>query len=131
MTAQKVRNIKDTDIEVGRRIRLMRLKCGLTQQELADLLGISFQQVHKYEKGVNRVGASRIHHLSQIFAAPPSAFFSNNVIKRTETSDLVLLKMFLLSKEGEELNIAFAQIASLKLRKQIVSLVTILANQGD
>lgn len=118
-------------MEVGRRIRLMRLKCGLSQQDVAGLLGVSYQQVHKYERGANRVCASRIHHLSQIFAAPPSAFFMKNAIKGTETSDITELKKFLLSKEGEELNIAFAQIASLKLRKKITSLVSLLGHRSD
>lgn len=63
------------DIHVGSRIRLCRTLKGLSQQKLAQALGLTFQQVQKYERGANRVGASRLFELSQILDVPPSFFF--------------------------------------------------------
>lgn len=63
------------DIYVGSRIRLCRTLKGLSQQKLANALGLTFQQVQKYERGANRVGASRVFELSEILDVPPSFFF--------------------------------------------------------
>lgn len=63
------------DIHVGSRVRLCRTLKGLSQQKLAQALGLTFQQVQKYERGANRIGASRLFELSQILEVPPSFFF--------------------------------------------------------
>jgi transcriptional regulator with XRE-family HTH domain len=64
-----------TDTHVGKRLRMRRLMLGLSQTTIADAPGLSFQQVHKYEKGANRIGASRLRHLSQILKVPEEFFF--------------------------------------------------------
>ena len=64
-----------TDAYVGSRLRLLRTKQNITQQGIAERLGISFQQFQKYEKGLNRIGASRLQHLSQLFDVPVGFFF--------------------------------------------------------
>ena len=65
------------DIHVGARIRLRRTLLGLSQERLGDALGLTFQQVQKYERGVNRVGASRLFDLSRILDVPISFFYDN------------------------------------------------------
>ena len=64
-----------TDIHVGNRVRMRRTLLGLSQSTLADALGITFQQVQKYETGANRISASRLHHISQVLDVPISYFF--------------------------------------------------------
>jgi transcriptional regulator with XRE-family HTH domain len=64
------------DVEVGRRVRAFRLNKGLSQEKLGDELGITFQQVQKYEKGVNRIGAGRLQRISEILGVPVSEFFA-------------------------------------------------------
>ena len=63
------------DIHVGSRVRLRRTLLGMSQEKLADALGLTFQQVQKYERGANRIGASRLHQLSRILEVPVSFFF--------------------------------------------------------
>ena len=67
--------IHPTDKHVGQRVRMRRLMLGLSQMKLADALGLTFQQVQKYEKGANRIGGSRLQHISQILQVPPAFFF--------------------------------------------------------
>jgi transcriptional regulator with XRE-family HTH domain len=66
------------DVEVGRRVRAFRLNKGLSQEKLGDELGITFQQVQKYEKGVNRIGAGRLQRISEILGVPVSEFFATS-----------------------------------------------------
>lgn len=64
------------DIEVGRRVRTFRLQKGLSQEKLADQLGVTFQQVQKYEKGTNRIAAGRLQRIAEIMAIPITEFFT-------------------------------------------------------
>jgi transcriptional regulator with XRE-family HTH domain len=66
------------DVEVGRRVRAFRLNKGLSQEKLGDELGITFQQVQKYEKGVNRIGAGRLQRIAEILGVPVSEFFATS-----------------------------------------------------
>jgi DNA-binding XRE family transcriptional regulator len=63
------------DIEVGRRVRTFRLEKGLSQEQLGDQLGLTFQQVQKYEKGINRIGAGRLQRIANILEIPVGNFF--------------------------------------------------------
>lgn len=65
------------DIHVGKRIRLRRTILHITQQQMADMLGLTFQQVQKYEKGMNRVGASRLWDISRVLEVPMGFFFED------------------------------------------------------
>ena len=73
MMAKKSPN--PTDKYVGSRVRMRRLMLGMSQEKLGEKLGLTFQQVQKYEKGTNRIGASRLQHISQILKVPVSFFF--------------------------------------------------------
>src|SRR5262245_26824500 len=72
----RARRADSRDAEVGRRVRSRRLECRLSQTELADRIGVTFQQVQKYEKGVNRIGAGRLQRISEALEVPISFFFS-------------------------------------------------------
>src|SRR5580765_340562 len=65
----------ETDVLVGTRVRIRRVELGLSQTELANALGVTFQQVQKYEKGTNRIGASRLHAMAGVLRVPVSYFF--------------------------------------------------------
>ena len=125
------------DIHVGSRVRLQRVVIGMSQQKLGDLLGLTFQQVQKYEKGINRIGASRLFEVSQIFSVPVQFFFDELNISEgiaansgfaEGTSELNYTE-FLNTREGIELNRAFQQIKDPKDRRNVVELVRALANK--
>lgn len=123
-----------TDIHVGSRIRMRRNMLGMSQEKLGEHLGITFQQIQKYEKGTNRVGASRLQAIASILEVPVSFFFAD--APGRETSELTGLSEgrsanyvvdFVNSGEGLQLNRAFARIADAKIRRRIVDLVKALA----
>src|SRR5579884_4065703 len=66
---------QDIDRHVGARVRERRIMLGLTQQQLADLIGVTYQQAHKYERGINRVSAGRLYEVAQVLSVPVSYFF--------------------------------------------------------
>lgn len=118
------------DVFVGSRVRLRRLMVGMSQEALADRLGVTFQQVQKYEKGTNRISASRLQAISDVFRVPPSFFFQDeeNAGPSTgvahETGDV---STFVSSKEGLDLNRAFLKIDDASVRKSIIALATALS----
>jgi transcriptional regulator with XRE-family HTH domain len=71
----RIKSSNPIDKHVGSRIRMRRLMLDMNQTTLGDALGITFQQIHKYETGANRIGAGRLHHISQILQVPPTFFF--------------------------------------------------------
>ncbi|MGC2415700.1 MAG: helix-turn-helix transcriptional regulator [Stellaceae bacterium] len=66
---------QDIDRHVGARVRERRIMMGLTQQQLADLIGVTYQQAHKYERGINRVSAGRLYEIAQVLSVPVGYFF--------------------------------------------------------
>lgn len=125
------------DIHVGSRLRLRRNMLGISQEKLGESLGITFQQVQKYEKGTNRVGASRLQAISSILAVPVSFFFEDapdgdGLHKGlAEDSASIYVADFMSSTEGLQLNRAFARISDTKVRRKIVELVKALAHEGE
>jgi transcriptional regulator with XRE-family HTH domain len=126
------------DIHVGSRLRLRRNMLGISQEKLGESLGITFQQVQKYEKGTNRVGASRLQAISSILGVPVSFFFedapdSQGVSPKglAEDSSSIYVADFMSSTEGLHLNRAFVRISDPKVRRRIVELVKALANDGE
>lgn len=123
-----------TDIYVGARIRLQRRHLQITQTSLGERLGITFQQVQKYENGKNRVSPSRIHQISEIFRVPISFFFPDagqteplsHSINRFEE-----LSLFLQTAEGRELNQAFLRISDQKIRRSVVALAKSMAGETE
>ncbi len=109
------------DLRVGRRIRLRRKMVGITQAVLGHQIGITSQQVQKYEKGVNRIGASRLERIAQVLGVPTSQFFGEGgapvpALDRT-------LDRFLQLPESSALIGAFLEIKDTAIRRQIVEIV--------
>ena len=126
------------DIHVGARVRLRRNMLGLSQEKLGESLGITFQQIQKYEKGTNRIGASRLQQLSEILKTPISFFFDdiphtsgNTASGLSESDSPNYIVDFLSSSEGLQLNKAFANIKDPKVRKKIIDLVRSLADEAE
>lgn len=123
------------DIHVGSRVRLRRMMLGMSQEKLGEHLGITFQQIQKYEKGTNRVGASRLQHIATVLKVPISFFFEDAPGTPEEAAKgfaegkpAGYVVDFLSSSEGLSLNKAFVQIKDAKVRKRIVDLVKALAD---
>jgi transcriptional regulator with XRE-family HTH domain len=114
------------DMDVGRRIRAQRLVCRMSQTELANNLGVTFQQVQKYEKGVNRVGAGRLTKIAKVLGVPVSSFFGAHDGGALERSDrgTASSPLKLLTVPGAlRLLRAYSQLNDGKMRRSIVELV--------
>jgi transcriptional regulator with XRE-family HTH domain len=121
-----------TDKHVGSRVRMRRLMLGMSQEKLGDALGLTFQQVQKYEKGTNRIAASRLRQIGHILQVPESFFFDGgpNAARRIgETASPSYVSTFLSSADGLALVQAFTAIKDAKVRRSIVLLVDEIA--GD
>ncbi len=125
------------DIHVGSRVRLRRMLLGMSQEKLGEHLGLTFQQVQKYEKGVNRIGASRLFDLSQVLGVPVQFFYeeapgqvSDGLVGFAERSGDSYVFDFLSTREGLELNKAFVRVADARVRRAIVDLVRSLAGEA-
>ena len=127
---QRGRRADALDAEIGRRIRARRIECGMSQTALGDQLGISFQQLQKYEKGVNRVGAGRMQRMCQVLQVPITFFYdpepasgtaSGPQAKRTKLFDL------LQRRDAVELVTAFGNIRERPLRRALVQIVVAIA----
>jgi transcriptional regulator with XRE-family HTH domain len=136
MPTMPKRHSSSTDKYVGSRVRLFRIKLKLTQQGLAERLGISFQQVQKYEKGANRMGASRLQHLAQIFNVPVHFFFDGaprlavSAGANKEDPSVNHIDDFPAGPEGKALARAFLKIKDPMVRRSIVHMVQALAPGG-
>ena len=125
------------DVHVGGRVRFRRMLLGMSQEKLGEKLGLTFQQVQKYEKGINRIGASRLFDLAQVLGVSVQFFY-----EEAPSADAPQLLQtgfgekpaegsiveFLRSRDGLELNKAFVRISDVKARRAIVDLVRSLAN---
>src|SRR5260221_8100840 len=118
------------DIHVGSRVRLRRMMLGMSQERLGESLGITFQQIQKYEKGTNRIGASRLQHIARVLSVPVSFFFEGAPgVNATEPHGLAepdgpnYLVDFLATSDGIQLNKAFVRIKDVKLRRRVIDLV--------
>jgi transcriptional regulator with XRE-family HTH domain len=136
MMAKKSPN--PTDKHVGARVRMRRMMLGMSQEKLGDALGLTFQQVQKYEKGANRIGASRLQQIAHILQVPVSFLFEGAPSvpgnRQQEPSDAgapAYIAEFLATSDGLALTKAFMQIRSPKLRRRIVDLVEQIAAEGE
>jgi len=125
------------DTHVGSRVRLRRMMLGMSQEKLGDSLGITFQQIQKYEKGTNRIGASRLHHIATVLSVPVSFFFEDAPGTPAESGGMAeaqpthYIVDFLSSSEGIQLNKAFVRIKDTKLRRRVIDLVRAMAGDDD
>jgi len=132
------RRANPVDVHVGSRVRLRRMLLGMSQEKLGEHLGLTFQQIQKYEKGINRIGASRLFDLAKVLGVPVQFFYEE---LPTASSDRIAgfadrpaenyAVEFLGSREGLELNKAFARITDARVRRSIVELVRAYAGDAD
>jgi transcriptional regulator with XRE-family HTH domain len=122
------------DMHVGARVRMRRRFMGISQQALAARLGITFQQVQKYERGANRVSASKLYEIGRVLEAPVSFFFEGlaETGEKGEGGAEALeqsIGEFLRGQEGLELAEAFSRIDQPRVRRQVLDLVRTLADE--
>jgi transcriptional regulator with XRE-family HTH domain len=108
----------------------------MSQEKLGDFLGLTFQQVQKYEKGVNRIGAGRLFSIAQVLGVPITYFYEDSTGSGAmpgfaEDAGAPPVMEFLGSPEGLQLSLAFMRIKDSKVRKRVVDLVKSLAEDGD
>jgi transcriptional regulator with XRE-family HTH domain len=126
-----------TDKHVGSRVRMRRMMLGMSQEKLGDALSLTFQQVQKYEKGTNRIGASRLQQIAHFLQVPVSFFFEGapdlptGPAGMTEAPSPSYVSDFLATSEGLALTKAFMRIKDPKLRRRIVDLVLQIAGEDD
>jgi transcriptional regulator with XRE-family HTH domain len=133
MIAKKAPN--PIDKHVGSRVRMRRMMLAMSQEKLGNALGLTFQQVQKYEKGTNRIGASRLQQIAHILQVPVSFFFegapavslTTRVEGMGEAPSPAYVSDFLATSDGLALTKAFMRIADSKLRRRIVDLVEQIA----
>ncbi len=136
MTRPNPRGPNPIDIHVGSRIRLRRQLLKMSQEKLGDELGVTFQQVQKYERGANRVGASRLYRLSRVLNVPVQFFFEGlgEEVAETgvaETGQTPLVYDFIQSSDGVSLAEAFSRIEDSKVRRRVLELVRTLAAEAE
>jgi transcriptional regulator with XRE-family HTH domain len=126
-----------TDKHVGSRVRMRRLMLGRSQAQLGEALGLTFQQVQKYEKGTNRISASRLQQISETFQVPIEFFFEGvpHVLgqddAQTGAPSPQFVSDYLATPDGLNLTKAFMQIPNAKLRRSIVDLVEAIAGPEE
>ena len=121
-----------TDRHVGNRLRMRRMMVSMSQEALGEALGLSFQQVQKYEKGVNRMSASRLQQTAHILQVPVSFFFEGGPAEPTGEylgPSPAYVSAFLATADGLALAKAFMALKDAKLRRSLVRLVSEMAGR--
>jgi transcriptional regulator with XRE-family HTH domain len=123
------------DRHVGARVRSRRILVGMSQEKLGTSLGLTFQQVQKYEKGTNRIGASRLQNIAKTLSVPVSYFFEGAPVEGVGTGfadseQTNYVADILSTPEGISLAKAFMRITDPRVRRKIVELVTMMADAG-
>jgi len=129
-----VKRANAVDIHVGARIRMRRAMLGVSQEKLGEKLGITFQQVQKYEKGTNRVGASRLQAIADALKVPPAFFFEelpSPGAAAGETAEVSDIQQFLASGEGVQLVRSFSAIKDAGTRQKFLDLIKAVAHLGE
>ena len=126
-------------MHVGSRLRTRRIVVGMSQEKLGDQLGLTFQQVQKYEKGLNRIGASRLYAISRILGTSIQYFFEDlpsdikdggDPASKPVTEEENQMARFVNSPEGVQLNLAFSRIQDSATRRRLTELVRTLAAEA-
>jgi transcriptional regulator with XRE-family HTH domain len=118
------------DVEVGQRIRIQRLQCGLSQTALAKRIGVTFQQVQRYEKGVNQLGPGQLTTIAKVLGVPVTTFFGAHDLETLQGSDYGTASSaleLLTVPDAPRLLRAYSQLNSDKMRQFIVDLVENIA----
>ena len=124
------------DLHVGGRVRMRRKFLGMSQEELARTIGLTFQQVQKYERGTNRISSSKLWDIAIALKAPVEYFFegygeTEQVEGFSESDSEQFVHGFLMTTEGIELAEAFPRIKAPRLRRRLLDLVRTLAEENN
>lgn len=125
------------DKHVGARVRMRRMMVSMSQEKLGDKLGITFQQIQKYEKGTNRIGASRLQQIALVLSVPVGFFFEGAPTPDSMSSGLsespspAYVSDFLATSDGLALTKAFMKVKDAKVRRRIVDLVQSIAAEDE
>lgn len=126
------RSANAVDRRIGQRLKARRLELSISQERLAEMLGVTFQQVQKYEKGVNRVAASRLFDIAVSLGVPVAFFYDGLALENAngvgEEGAPDLVYDTLATPEGQELLTLFGSIQNPRLRRRVVELVRVLAD---
>jgi transcriptional regulator with XRE-family HTH domain len=134
--ADELRSADEVDAHVGRRLRQRRIALGISQEQLGSELGLTFQQVQKYEKGQNRISAGRLYKIARILSVSVEHFFEgiggagDADRRRNGMPDDAEISVFLASPEGLALTAGFMKISDPATRRRIVELVNTIAGDG-
>lgn len=135
MTKRRGKRATTVDAQVGAKIRALREARGITQQALAAQIDVAFQQVQKYEKGTNRVAASRLFQMARILNVSVNDFFealpAPSAESRALSDDVTRLHAFVRSREGRELIASFKAITDVSKRRAMLRVVQSMARQFD
>lgn len=128
------------DVHVGRRLRLKRTILGMSQDRVGKEIGVTFQQIQKYERGINRMGASRLYDFARVLGVPVSYFFEGygdyameegGAYQLAEPESGAFEHEKVSNRETLEVMRAYARIKSPAVRKRIIELIKAMANDGD
>lgn len=136
VVAETQRSPNPVDLHVGGRVRMRRKMLGVSQERLAEALGLTFQQVQKYERGANRISASKLYDIARFLAVPVSYFFeglSDPTVSggASDGSSEQFVHDFLMTPEGLELAAAFPRIRKPRLRRRILDLVRAVTEEDE
>ena len=128
-----------TDTHVGSRLRYRRMIIGMSQEKLGERMNLTFQQIQKYEKGTNRIGASRLFQLSKVLDVPVGYFFEDAFAQSSPATDageegaepLDEVQEFVRSKEGLSLIRTFLGISDPRVRTRVIALIKTMANRNE
>ncbi len=119
------------DIQVGNRVRIRRMLMGMSQERLGDTLGLTFQQIQKYEKGINRIGAGRLFEIARILGVSIDYFYDGVAPAEEPAEGAPPVMEFVSSGEGLQLSLAFMKIRDPKVRKRVLDLVKSLSEEEE
>ena len=138
-TDDSPRSPNPVDVHVGGRVRMRRRVLGVSQERLAEALGLTFQQIQKYERGANRISASKLYEIARFLTAPVAYFFEGLTDPAAAGAQGVaegggqerFVHDFLMTQEGLELAAAFPKIGRSRVRRRVLELVRTLAEDEE
>lgn len=130
------KNPNPIDCHVGSRVRMQRMLAGISQERLGSALGVTFQQIQKYEKGTNRISASRLQQIADLLKTEVGFFFQGmsqpgKALAQAGNTSAEAVLEFTMTSQGVQLNKAFAKIKDYKVRRRLVDLAEVLAAEGQ
>ena len=136
MDSMVTKSPNPVDKHVGSRVRMRRMLVGMSQEKLGDALGVTFQQVQKYEKGTNRIGASRLHQIAATLGVSVEYLYEGAPDLQAQASGFAegagsaYVSDFMTTSEGLQLMKAFVKIGDPRVRRRLVDLAAALAGEG-